>query len=112
MRLAARLVAVLGAVAVAWLLFGHAPKDVTLVYDVSSVPDARALEIEVVRGGEVLRHAEFRLAAGEGRVTHGVKLPEGDYLLRGRIVSPAGATPFERPVEVHEAGTIVLPLGR
>lgn len=112
MKLAARLVAVLGAVAVAWLLFGHAPKDVTLVYDVASVPEARSLEVEVVRGSEVLRRAEFRLAPGEQRATHEVKLPEGEYLLRGRIVGARGATPFERPVEVHEAGTIVLPLGR
>ncbi len=113
MKLAARVVAVLGTVAVAWLLFGHAPKDVTLVYDVSAVPRARVLEVDVLRDGEVLRHSEFRLAASDrGRTRHELKLPEGDYLLRGRIDAPGGATPFERPLEVRESGTIVLPLGR
>ncbi|HEX9051685.1 MAG TPA: hypothetical protein VF841_14230 [Anaeromyxobacter sp.] len=112
MKLAARVVAVLGAVAVAWLLLGGGPKDVTLVYDVSAVPDARALEVEVARGGEVLRRAEFRLAGRGGRVEHRLKLPEGDYVLRGRIEAPGGPFPFERPLEVREAGTIALALGR
>jgi hypothetical protein len=111
-KVAARVVGILGALAVAWFLLGRGPRDVTLVYDVSGVPDARALEVEVVRGGEIVRRAEFRLAGREGRVTHDLKLPEGAYLVRGRIDGPAGATPFERPVEVHEAGTIVLSLGR
>ncbi len=111
MKQAARAVAILGAVAVAWLLFGRAPRDVTLVYDLSAVPDARGLEVEVVRGGEVLRHAEFRLAGRAGPIEHEVKLPDGDYLLRGRIDVPGGGRPFEKPLEVHESGTIVLPLG-
>ncbi len=113
MRLAARVVGVLGAVAVAWMLLGGGPKEVTLVYDVSAVPRARALEVDVLRGGEVLRHSEFRLAPSDhGRASHALKLPEGDYLLRGRIEAPGGPTPFEKPVEVRESGTIVLPLGR
>ncbi len=112
MRLAARLVAVLGVVAVAWLLLGGGPKDVTVVYDVSSVPGARALEVEVARGGEVLRRAEFRLSGRDVRVEHRLRLPEGDYVLRGRIEAPGGPVPFERPLEVREAGTVVLALGR
>ncbi len=111
MKLAARAVAILGAVAVAWLLFGRAPKTVTLVYDLSSIPDARGLEVEVVRGAEVLRRSEFRLA-GRDRVEHRLELPEGDYVLRGRIEAPGGPVPFERPLEVREAGTVVLALGR
>lgn len=111
MRLLARVVAIAGAAAVAWLLLGHGPRDVVLVYDVSAVPGARALDVEVVHGGEILRRAEFRLEEGGGRVTHALKLPDGDYVLRGRIEAPGRATPFERAVEVHEAGTIVLTLG-
>jgi hypothetical protein len=110
-KLAARAVAILGVVAVAWLLLGGGPKDVTVVYDVSSIPDARALEVEVARGGEVLRRSEFRLA-GRGRVEQRLELPEGDYVLRGRIEAPGGPVPFERPLEVREAGTVVLALGR
>ncbi len=115
MRLAARVVGVAGAAAVAWLLFEGGPKDVTLVYDASGVPQARAVEVDVLRNGEILRHSEFRLAATDhGRASHALKLPEGDYLLRGRVEGPAGAgsVPFEKPLEVHEAGTIVVPLGR
>jgi hypothetical protein len=112
-KVAARLVGIAGAVALAWLLVGGGPKDLTLVYDVSSVPGARAVELEVVRDGKVLRRAEFRLAPSDhGRVAHKLELPKGAYLLRGRIEGPDGATPFERPLDVEEAGTIVLPLGR
>ena len=111
MKLLARVVGIAGAVAVGWLLLGGGPKDVTLVYDVSAVPEARGLEVEVVREGEVLRHAEFRLAGRGSRVEHALKLPEGDYALRGRIDAPAGAVTFERPLVVREAGTIVLALG-
>ncbi len=111
MRQAARVVAILGAVAVAWLLIGRTPKEVTLVYDLSAAPDAQVLEVEVVRGADVLRRAEFRLAGRGGRVEHTMKLREGEYLLRGRIDTPSGPRPFQRPLEVREAGTIVLPLG-
>ncbi len=112
MKAAARAVAILGAVAVGWLLFGAGPKDVTLVYDVSAVPQARAVEVEVVRAnGDVLRRAELRIPAGESRVEHKLKLPEGDYVLRGRVDAPAGPRPFRKPLEVREAGTIVLALG-
>ncbi len=112
MKVAARLVAILGAAAVAWLLLGRGARDVTLVYDVSGVPGARALEVEVVRGTEVLRRAEFRLAASDrGRVRHEVRLPEGEYLLRFRVEGPGGPTRLERPLEVRGSETIVLALG-
>ncbi|HET8541489.1 MAG TPA: hypothetical protein VFL83_16550 [Anaeromyxobacter sp.] len=110
-RLAARLVGIVGAVLVISLLLGRGPRDVTVVYDVSAVPDARSLEVEVVRGAEVLRRAELNLAGRGGRVEHEVRLPEGDYVLRGRLDRPGGATRFERPLEVREAGTIVLAVG-
>ncbi len=111
MKLAARLIGILGAVAVASLLLGRGSKDVTVVYDVSAVPGARTLEVEVVRAGDVLRRAEFRLAARQGRVEHALKLPEGEYVLRGRIDGPAGATPFEKPLAVRDSETVVLALG-
>jgi hypothetical protein len=111
-KLLARVVGIAGAVAVAWMLLGGGPRDVVVVYDVSAVPDASALEVDVVRGGEVLRRAEFRLAGREGRVSQALRLPDGAYVLRGRIDRPGGATPWERPLEVHEGGTVVLALGR
>jgi hypothetical protein len=110
-KLLARVVAIAGVASVAWMLLGGGPRDVVLVYDVSAVPGARALDVEVVRGGEILRRAEFRLGGRDGRVTHALRLPDGDYVVRGRIEAPGGATSFERRIEVHEAGTIVLALG-
>lgn len=109
-RLLARIVGIAGAAAVAWTLLGAGPKDVVLVYDLGPAPDARALHVEVLRDGEVLRRAELRAAAGERQVRHALGLPVGDYLLRGRI--EPGAVAWERPLEVREDGTIVVPLGR
>lgn len=112
MKLLARLLGIAGAALVAWTLLGDGPKDVVVVYDLAELPDARALEVEVVRDGRVLRRAEFRLAAGERRVTQALKLSEGEYLLRGRVERSPGPTPWERPLEVREDGTVVLALGR
>ncbi len=113
MKAAARAAGLLGVAAIAWMLLGGGPKDVTLVYDVSSVPDARVLQVDVLRGSEVLRRTEFRLAPSDhGRVAHPLKLPKGAYVLRGRIEAPSGASGFERPLDVEDGGTIVLPLGR
>jgi hypothetical protein len=84
---------------------------VNLVYDVSGRPGATSLEVEIRRGGEVMRRAEFRLVSGEMQVRHGVRLPEGHYLVALRASGPSGGTTIERPVEIRESGTIVLSLG-
>lgn len=111
MRALARLVALLGAVGVAWILFGQGPKDVVLVYDVSAAPGATSLEVELRRGPELVRRAEFRVAGTE-RVRHELKLPAGEYEIAWRVSSPDGERHGRRPLEVREDGTIVLPLGR
>jgi hypothetical protein len=105
----ARLLALVGALAVGFVLFGRGSKDVVLVYDVG--PDATELEVALRRGGEVVRRAEFRRHDTEP-VRHALRLPEGDYQLAWRVVSPAGARAGERALEVRESGTIVLPIGR
>ncbi len=110
MKAAARVVGLLGAVAIGWFLFAHAPRDVVLVYDVG-VPDASALEVNLRHGDALVRHAEFRLHGG-GEVRHALRLPQGEYELAWRVASPSGARTGERPIDVTEAGTIVLPLGR
>ncbi len=111
MRPLARLVAVVGAVLVGWLLWQHAPRDVTLVYAVGA-PDATALEVDLRRGAELVRHAEFTLHGG-GEVRHAVRLPDGEYGLVYRIRTPEGTRTGERSVDVSsDAGTIVLPLAR
>ncbi len=113
MKVAARLVFVLGAVAIGWFLFSRVPKDVVLEYDLSGVPEATRLEAEIRRGGDLVRHAEFRLPGrGESIVRHTVSLPRGDYTLAWRIVVPSGELKGERPLDVQESGTIILPLAR
>jgi hypothetical protein len=105
----ARLVALVGALAVGWALFGRGSKDVVLVYDVA--PDATSLEVALRRDGEIVRRAEFRRRGGEP-LRHALRIPEGSYELDWRVVTPAGARAGERSLEVREAGTIVLPIGR
>jgi hypothetical protein len=110
-RRAARLVALAGAVALGLFLFGAVPRDVVLVYALGDRP-LRALEVEIVRGGEVLRRAELRPAPGEAAaLRHPVRLSDGEYLLRLRIAPADGpAVRVERPITVSESTTIVLPL--
>ena len=79
MKGAARLVLLAGAIAVGLFLFRSDAREVTLVYGLD--PRVRALEVEVVRGGEVLRRAELR-PLGAPQVSHRVRLPDGEYLLR------------------------------
>lgn len=111
MKRAARLVALLAAVGVGWLLLGARPRDVALVYDVSSVPDATAVEVDLRHGGALVRHARILLHGGE-QVRHPVQLPEGLYDLDWRLERPAGALTGARTIEVAGDQTIVLTLGR
>lgn len=113
MRHVARLVAVVGAVAVAWALFGGGPKEVALVYEVP--PAATALRVEVRRSGarEIVRRADFRLAPGPGgpvQVRHEVRLPEGAHEIAWRLDEPGGTRQGVRSVSIHEDGTIALSL--
>ncbi|GAO04769.1 hypothetical protein [Anaeromyxobacter sp. PSR-1] len=107
-----RLLLLAGAIGVGALLFRAAPRDVELVYDVRGIPGATGLEVEVRRGAELMRRAELRVPAGQALVHHPVRLPDGAYRLDIRVESPEGAVAIERPLEVREAGTVVLPLGR
>jgi hypothetical protein len=110
---AARLLALAGAVGLGLFLFRAVPRDVVLVYGLGDRP-VRALEVEIVRGGEVIRRAELRPPAGAaGALRHPVRLTDGEYLLRLRIEPPGGpAERVERPITVSESTTIVLPLDR
>lgn len=111
-RGAARLVAILGAVLVGGLLWRAAPHDVTLVYDVSRVPGATAVEVTLSRDGATYRRAELAVAGGgAGQARHDVSLPDGAYRLDFQVATPAGKVSGSRDLEVREAGTIVLPLG-
>jgi hypothetical protein len=111
-KAAARAVAVVGAVVVGAVLWRASPHEVRLVYDVARVPGATSVEVTLSREGTPYRRAELSLAAGGDRTVHqDVSLPDGAYRLDFRIAAPAGAITGSRDLEVHEAGTIVLPLG-
>lgn len=112
MKAVARLVAVVGAVAVGAFLFSERARDVALVYDVGAVPGARAVAFELRRGSEVLRRGELTVPAGAAQVTHAVRLPAGTYELAWRLSSASPELAGERVLEITDEGTIVLALGR
>ncbi len=106
-----RLVFLAGAVAIGLFLFRAAPRDVTLVYGLAGTT-ADSLEVDVERGGEVVRHAEFRFASGAPpTVSHRVRLTDGDYVVRATLASHGSARHVDRTIHVSESGPIVVPLG-
>jgi hypothetical protein len=107
-RKAARLLALVVALGAGWLLFGERPRDVVLVYDVSSAPGATAVEVDLRSGGAVVRHA--RLSVAGPQVRHAVKLRDGSYALAWRIERPGGVLTGRRDLDVAGEQTIVLPL--
>lgn len=115
-RALARLVGIAGALAIGWFLLGARPRDVVLVYDVSAVPGAAALEVEIRRGGELVRDAHLRLDPG-AQARHAVRLSDGTYQLAWWLApevihlhGPGGIAHGEREIVVAGDGTIVLPL--
>ena len=111
MRLVGRFLVVAAALGAGYLLFGEGPRDVVLVYDLSRAPDATGLEVELRRGADVVRRAEFRVPREGAALRHPVKLPGGEYTLGWRLATPAGPRRGERALVVSESGTIVLALG-
>jgi hypothetical protein len=110
-RSAARLLALLGALGIGWLLLGTRLHDVVLVYDVAAAPDATALEVEIRRGAELLRRARL-VVGGAAQARHPVRLPEGTYELAWRLERPGPPLGGARELVITGEETIVLPLGR
>ncbi|HYG70040.1 MAG TPA: hypothetical protein VD838_20360 [Anaeromyxobacteraceae bacterium] len=112
MKPLARLVAIGGALLLGWVLLRGGPKDVVLVYDLARTPGATALEVNLRRGAEAIRRAEFRFPRGApGQVRHEVKLPKGAYVVTFRVDAPGGPVRGERTLAIASDETIVLPLG-
>jgi hypothetical protein len=109
-RRAARLLALLGAVALGFFLFRSSTREVVLVYDLAGAPGVRALEVVLQRDGKVVRRARFEAPAAQ--VRHPVRLTDGSYRLGYRVETPGEPLQGERTFTVTEAGTIVLALGR
>ena len=110
MKGVARVVLLVGAVAIGLLFWRSSPRDVLLVYAVDAA-GARTLEVEVERGGETLRRAELRLEPGARQARHAVRLPDGRYVLHVTILGDAPPRRIDRELTVTESGTIVVPLG-
>jgi hypothetical protein len=106
----ARLIGLGGAVAIGLFLFRAAPRQIELVYDVSRSPGATSVEVELRQGGQLVRRAELAVPAS-GQVHHRLELPDGAYELAWQVSGAAGSPRGVKPVEVREAGTIVLALG-
>lgn len=111
MKPAARLVLLVGVVAIGLVLFRAAPRDVTFVYDVARVPGATAIQVEIRRGAETLRRAEIRVPAGETQVRHPVRLPPGTYEVSVEVDRPDAVIRTTRTVDVRESGPILVPVG-
>ena len=111
MKAAARLVALLGAVGRGWFLLGAGAREVLLVYDVASVPDATALDVDLRTEAGVIRRARMVVHRGEN-IRHPVRLRDGSYVLSWRLERPGGDLAGERTLEIREDQQIILPLGR
>ncbi len=111
MKQAARLVLLLGAVAIGLPLLRANTREVTLVYGLAAGRTVTRLEVEIRKGNEEIRRVEFRFPAGAPpQVRHEVRLPDGPYDLVVHIFDAGQARTVERPLVVTESGTIVVPV--
>jgi len=111
---ALRLLLLLGFAAIGLFFLGRMPRDVTLVYDLEEPEAVRAVEVDVRRGVEPLRHAEYRFPVGAPRqVRHEVRLPDGTYEVVLRVSRVDGSARQSLvPLVVSEGGPIVLSIRR
>jgi len=105
---AARLLLLAGALALGLHLLRGGPHSVTLIY-VLGEPPPESLEVTILRGDTLVRRARFGTWASREQ-RHAVKLPDGDTLLRFRLVGLRGDRSVERPLRISEDGTVVIPL--
>jgi hypothetical protein len=107
MKQAARLLFLAGAIGIGFFVFRAVPREVTLVY--AGAAPATAVEVDLSRAGELLRHAELRFPGGApAQIAHRVRLPDGSYTARLRLSAAGGARVVERDFAVSEDGAIVL----
>jgi hypothetical protein len=109
-RVALRLLLLLGLAAVGLFVLREVPRSVGLVYVIDDSPSVRRVEVEIRKGEAPARRSEFRFPAGAPpELRHDVKLADGDYQVVVRVWRLAGS-PQSRilPVTVAESGPIVL----
>jgi hypothetical protein len=112
-KVALRLLLLLGFGALGLFVLREVPRSVALVYAIDDAPAVRRVEVEVRRGASLVRQAEFRFPSGAPtQIQHDVKLPDGQYHVAVRVWNDTGAPRLIlRPVTVAESGSIVLPIG-
>jgi len=108
----ARLVLFLGAAALGLFLLQAAPRQVTLVYGLPDPAAITGVDVDVRRGSEILRRAEFRFPSGApSQVRHEVRLSDGEYAVAVRLSRRDGAAlVLDRAFTVTGGGPVVLPL--
>jgi hypothetical protein len=111
-RSLARLLLLGGAIAIGWYLFGSAPREVTLLYGLPAGSGPGVLEVDLLEGGQLVRHAALKVDEGQASLSHPVRLRDGSYRLRLRLQGRSGpAREMDLPLVVTESGPVVLPLG-
>jgi len=112
-KVALRLLLLLGFGALGLFVLREVPRDVTLVYAVEDAPAVRKVDVEILKGDGVLRHAELRFPTGApAQIRQDVKLKDGDYRVVVRVWR-ASAAPVRTvlPLTVAENGPVVLTIG-
>ena len=95
----------------------RAGKELDVVYDLSRMgrTDLVRLRVEIRRGAELVRDAEFHYPAGEGRAPpqqrHRLKLGEGSYVAHFQLrFSHAAAMARVTPFEVTGTEPVIIPV--
>ena len=105
MRYLARVVAIVGALAIGAFLLRSQPRDLTLVYDLAPPGAPATLEVEILQGPTIVRRSELAVPPSGGEIRHRVRLPTGDYSLSWHLYGPV---PYQgrTMIEVRGEGPI------
>jgi len=109
-KVALRLLLLLGFAALGLFVFREVPRSVGLVYAIDDAPTVHRVVVEIFRGNGAVRQAEFRFPAGApAQLRHDVKLPDGAYRVVVRVWRPDGVPRRAAlPVTVTESGPVIL----
>jgi hypothetical protein len=109
-KVALRLLLLLGFAALGLFVFREVPRNVGLVYAIDDPSAVRRVDVEIRKADAAVRHAEFRFPAGApAQFRHDVKLADGEYRVEVQVWRVAGAPGRAAvPLAVAESGPVVL----